>query len=45
MKQVTAGQANQRFSELLSTVETGEEIIVTKHGRPSLSSLPIARLY
>jgi prevent-host-death family protein len=34
MKQITAREANQRFSEILSAVETGDEIIVTKHGRP-----------
>jgi prevent-host-death family protein len=34
MKRITAREANQRFSEVLSAVETGEEIIVTKHGRP-----------
>lgn len=34
MKQITASEANQRFSEILSAVEIGEEIIVTKHGRP-----------
>lgn len=34
MKQVTAREANQRFSAVLSAVETGEQVIVTKHGRP-----------
>lgn len=34
MKQVTAREANQRFSEVLSAVETGELVIITKHGRP-----------
>jgi prevent-host-death family protein len=34
MKQITASEANQRFSEILSAVEIGEEVIVTKHGRP-----------
>jgi prevent-host-death family protein len=34
MKQVTAREANRRFSEILSAVETGEEVVVTKHGRP-----------
>lgn len=34
MKQITASEANLRFSEILSAVEIGEEIIVTKHGRP-----------
>jgi prevent-host-death family protein len=34
MMQVTAREANQRFSEVLSAVETGEQVIITKHGRP-----------
>lgn len=34
MKQVTAGDANRRFSEILSAVETGEEVTITKDGRP-----------
>jgi prevent-host-death family protein len=34
MKAVTAREANQGFSELLSQVEHGEEVIITKHGRP-----------
>jgi len=34
MRTVTAREANQGFSELLSNVEGGEEIVITKHGRP-----------
>lgn len=34
MKAVTAREANQGFSELLSQVESGEEVMITKHGRP-----------
>jgi prevent-host-death family protein len=34
MKLVSARQANQGFSELLAAVEGGEEVIITKHGRP-----------
>ncbi len=34
MKAVTAREANQGFSELLSRVESGEEVMITKHGRP-----------
>ncbi len=34
MKTVTAREANQGFSEILSQVERGEEIVITKHGRP-----------
>jgi prevent-host-death family protein len=34
MKTVSARQANQAFSELLSQVERGEEVIILKHGQP-----------
>ncbi|HEY7296330.1 MAG TPA: type II toxin-antitoxin system prevent-host-death family antitoxin [Xanthobacteraceae bacterium] len=34
MKTVTARQANHEFSDLLSHVERGEEIIITKHSKP-----------
>ena len=34
MKAVSARDANQGFSVLLSAVEHGEEVIITKRGRP-----------
>jgi prevent-host-death family protein len=34
MKIVSARRANQAFSELLSQVERGEEVIILKHGNP-----------
>ena len=34
MKTVSAREANQAFSELLSQVESGEEILITDHGQP-----------
>jgi prevent-host-death family protein len=34
MRSVTAREANQGFSELLSQVEKGEEIVITKRGQP-----------
>jgi prevent-host-death family protein len=34
MKTVSARQANRDFSELLSRVERGEEILVTKRSKP-----------
>jgi prevent-host-death family protein len=34
MKAVSARYANQRFSELLAQVESGEEIVITKRGHP-----------
>jgi prevent-host-death family protein len=39
---ITAREANQRFSELLSKVETeGQGFVVTKHGRPVARILPL----
>jgi len=34
MKTVSARQANHGFSDLLSRVERGEEIVITKRGKP-----------
>jgi prevent-host-death family protein len=34
MRTVTAREANHGLSELLSAVESGEEIVITRHGRP-----------
>ena len=34
MKAVSARYANQRLSELLARVESGEEIVITKRGPP-----------
>jgi prevent-host-death family protein len=34
MKTVSARDANQHFSKLLAEVESGEEVVITRHGRP-----------
>jgi prevent-host-death family protein len=34
MKTVTAREANQHFAGVLSAVEGGERIVITKRGRP-----------
>jgi prevent-host-death family protein len=34
VKTVTARQANHEFSELLARVERGEEVLITKRGKP-----------
>jgi prevent-host-death family protein len=34
MRHVTAREANQRFAQLLSSVEDGEQVVITKRGRP-----------
>lgn len=40
---VGAYDAKTRFSELLEKVETGEEITITKHGRPVARLVPVKR--
>jgi prevent-host-death family protein len=34
MRHMTAREANQRFARLLSSVEDGEQVVITKRGRP-----------
>ena len=34
MKRVSAREANQRFAQVLSSVEAGEQVVVTKRGKP-----------
>jgi prevent-host-death family protein len=34
MRHFTAREANQRFAQLLSSVEDGEQVVITKRGRP-----------
>lgn len=34
MKAVAIYEAKARFSELLATVQAGEEVSITKHGKP-----------
>jgi prevent-host-death family protein len=34
MRTVTARIANHEFSSLLSDVEQGQEVLITKHGKP-----------
>ena len=34
MKQVTAREANQHFARILSAVEAGEQVVISKRGKP-----------
>ena len=43
MKAVTARQANHEFSELLAQAERGEEILITKRGKPVALLCPYRR--
>lgn len=41
MKQIGAFEAKNRLSELLVAAENGEEIMITKHGRPVAKLTPV----
>lgn len=41
MRTVTAREANQSFSKLLSDVEAGERVVITKHGRKVAELKPV----
>lgn len=41
MKKIGAFEAKNRLSELLDAAENGEEIMITKHGRPVAKLTPI----
>ncbi len=44
LTQISAREANQRFSEVLAKVESeGQGFVVTKHGRPVARILPVER--
>lgn len=41
MKKIGAFEAKNRLSELLEAAENGEEIMITKHGRPVAKLTPV----
>ena len=41
MKKIGAFEAKNRLSELLDAAENGEEVVITKHGRPVAKLVPI----
>jgi prevent-host-death family protein len=41
MKKIGAFEAKNRLSELLDAAENGEEIMITKHGRPVARLVPV----
>ena len=43
MKTIGAFEAKNRLSELLEAVENGEEIMITKHGRPVAKLVPVEK--
>jgi prevent-host-death family protein len=44
MKTIGAFEAKNRLSELLEAAENGEEIMITKHGRPVAKLVPVETL-
>lgn len=34
MRQVTAREANQHFAKILSAVEAGDQVVISKRGKP-----------
>jgi len=41
LRQIGAFEAKNRLSELLVAVENGEEVTITKHGRPVAKLVPV----
>jgi prevent-host-death family protein len=41
MKTIGAFEAKNRLSELLEAAENGEEVMITKHGRPVAKLTPV----
>jgi prevent-host-death family protein len=41
MRTVSAREANQRFSKLLQAVVEGEEVMITRRGKPVARLMPI----
>lgn len=43
MEQVNEHEAKSRFSDLLSRVENGEEVVIARAGRPVARLVPLAK--
>lgn len=41
MKRVSAREANQKFSKLLTEVANGQEVVITRHGKPVARLVPV----
>ena len=42
MRHISSREANQRFSKLLAEVADGEEIVITRRGKPVARLCPVA---
>jgi prevent-host-death family protein len=45
MKEIGAFDAKNKLAELLDLAESGEEIIITRHGRPVAKLAPIRKIF
>ena len=43
MRQVSLREANQNFAKLIAEVEAGEQVVLTRRGRPVARIVPEAR--
>ena len=43
MKQIGIKQARQKLPDLIDRAEAGEELIITRHGRPVAKLVPVLR--
>ncbi len=43
MKTVPAREANQKFSKLLTEAANGEEVVITKRGKPVARLVPVCQ--
>lgn len=44
MRAISLAQAKAHLSDLLNTVESGEEVVITRHGRPVARVVPASPL-
>ena len=42
MNSMSLAHAKAHLSELLNTVESGEEVLITRHGRPVAKMVPVS---
>ena len=42
IKEISAADANRRFSEVLQSVKKGQSVIVTSHGKPVAQITPVS---
>ena len=42
---VSMKQAKAQLTELVKRAEAGEEVVLTRHGRPTVKLTPVERLY